>query len=288
MTTMNTSLATSAMLVSVNVSSWTAKKLARKESDELTEGKQASKRAAQVHKNLLADDERLTRINKYAADIRNWLAFVTVPWSDSGMRIISTKQFMKFKQELDYRKNVFDNLVAEFVQLYPTLISAQAFKLGSMFDRSEYPSPEEVASKFRVSYSFMPVPEVGDFRVDVADEIRAELEAHYEAEYQRRVEEINRGHWERLRGVVQHMSERLGTDENGDKRVFHKQLVDNALEVCDLLKDTNVTNDPELERIRKEFENTIMNVTTEELRKNDDIREDIKAQVDSILDKFTW
>ena len=38
MTTMNTSLATSAMLVSVNVSSWTAKKLARKESDELTEG----------------------------------------------------------------------------------------------------------------------------------------------------------------------------------------------------------------------------------------------------------
>jgi hypothetical protein len=284
----NISLATSAMLVEVSVSCWTAKKLSRKESDELTEGKKAAKRAAQVHKNLLADDPRLTNIQKYASDIRNWITYVTVPWNDTGTRLVSTKQFMDFKKQLDVRKAIFENMVADFVHMYPTLISAQAFKLGDMFDREEYPSPNEVASRFGVLYSFSPVPEAGDFRVDVAKDIRDALESEYASEYAKRVEAINREHWARLKDMLDRISGNLGKGDDGKNRIFRDSMVNGALELCDLLRDMNVTNDPDLEQARKDLHNAIMHVTPDELRKNEDIRADVKSQVDAILGKFQW
>jgi len=282
------SIATSAMLVDVVISCWSAKKLARKESEELTNAKSASKRAAKVQKNLLADDPRLEGINKCAADLRNWLARVTLPWSDSGLRLVTTAQFLSFRAELETRKQEFERLVHNFVQMYPTLISAQAFKLGSMFDRSEYPSDVEVASKFSIRFSFWPVPESGDFRVDIAQDIAAQLREEYESEYQQRVESVRRETWDRLYKVLSKMSERLGMDDAGKNKVFRDTLVENALEVCDLLKLLNVTNDATLDTARREVESLLLGVTADELRKNNNIRADVKAQVDSILDKFAF
>lgn len=282
------SIASSAMLASVSISCWSAKKIAKKESEELTNSKAASKRAAQVQKNLLADDPRLTTINKYAAEIRNWLAQSTLPWSDSGLRLVTTKQFMDFKQELDNKKSTFDTLVQDFVQMYPTLISAQAFKLGSMFDRSEYPSDAEVASKFSITYSFMPVPEAGDFRVDIADDIARELREQYEKDYAKRVSEMNQDLWGRLKTVLDKMVDRLGTDTGGKNKIFRDTLVENALEVCDMLSVLNATNDPKLETARREVQQALLGVTADDLRKNEAVRADVKARVEGILDKFNW
>lgn len=282
------SIASSAMLASVSISCWSAKKIAKKESEELTNSKAASKRAAQVQKNLLADDPRLTTINKYAAEIRNWLAQSTLPWSDSGLRLVTTKQFMDFKQELDNKKSTFDTLVQDFVQMYPTLISAQAFKLGSMFDRSEYPSDAEVASKFSITYSFMPVPEAGDFRVDIADDIARELREQYEKDYAKRVSEMNQDLWGRLKTVLDKMVDRLGTDTGGKNKIFRDTLVENALEVCDMLSVLNATNDHQLETARLEVQRALLGVTADDLRKSDAVRKDVKAQVEGILAKWDF
>jgi hypothetical protein len=282
------SIATSAMLASVSISCWSAKKVAKKESEELTNAKSASKRAAQVQKNLLADDPRLTAVNKYAAEIRNWLTRTTLPWSDSGLRLVTTKQFFDFKAAVDAHKVQFDAMVVDFVHMYPTLISAQAFKLGSMFDRSEYPSEAEVASKFSISYSFMPVPEVGDFRVDIAEDIRKELEEQYAKDYAKRVEEVNQDLWGRLKVVLDKMSDRLGSDVGGKSKIFRDTLVENALEVCDMLRVLNVTGDPQLETARSEVQRALLGVTADDLRKDEGVRSDVKSQVDTILDKWNW
>jgi len=275
------------MLASVSISCWSAKKIAKKESEELTNAKSASRRAAQVHKNLLADDVRLTKVNKYAAEIRNWLAVSTLPWSDSGLRLVTTKQFMDFKAALDAHKTEFEALVKDFVVMYPTLISAQAFKLGSMFDRNEYPSEAEVARKFSLSYSFMPVPEAGDFRVDIAEDIRKDLEEQYAKDDAARIEEVNRDLWGRLKTVLDKISDRLGV-EGGKNKIFRDTLVENALEVCDMLSTLNVTGDAQLETARKEVQQALLGVTADDLRKSEGTRQDVKAQVEGIIDKFNW
>lgn len=284
----NISLATSALLCDVLISCWSAKKIAKKESEELTDSKTASRRSAQVHKKLLSDDVRLIAINKYAAGIRNWIASTTVPWSDSGTRLVSTKQFLGFKQELDKRKNEFDAMVADFIVMYPTLISAQAFKLGTMFNRDEYPSAQDISTKFGIRYTFTPIPEAGDFRVDIADDIAEELRTQYDASYKASVENMQRELWGRLKDVLDRMQDRLSMDDTGKPKVFRNTLISNARDVCNLLKVINVTNDPELEKARCAVEAMLAGVDSKDLRDSEGTRAVVKKDVGDILDRFSF
>jgi len=64
------------------------------------------------------------------------------------------------------------------------------------------------------------------------------------------------------------MSDRLTTDYVGGEakqRRFHDTLVDGALELCDLTKALNVTNDLALETARSQLEQLLVGVNTNRL-----------------------
>lgn len=285
---MKINIGSSALLVEVNVSSWSARKLDRKVTDEVTANKAASKSAARVNKNLLADDAKLDAINKYAANFRNWLYDETLPWSNSGLRLIPTAKFFSFKQTLDKYRDEFETMVADFVTEYPTRIAAQAFKLGAMFDRSEYPDAGEIANKFKFNYCFSPVPEAGHFLVDLGEEMEKELVAEYEKAYEDRVNTAMKDLWTRLKDSLDKIAERLTPDTDGKNKIFRDSLVDNVLDLCGMLRELNVTNDPNLEKARREVEMLLSGVVAEDLRKNEEIRKDVRSEVAAILDKFAW
>ena len=285
---MKINIGSSALLVEVSVSSWSARKLDRKVTDEVTANKSASKSAARVNKNLLADDEKLDAINKYAANFRNWLYDETLPWSNSGLRLIPTAKFFDFKQTLDKYRDEFEDMVADFVAEYPNRSAAQAFKLGTMFDRSEYPDAGEIASKFKFSYCFSPVPEAGHFLVDLGEEMEKELRETYEKAYEDRVNSAMKDLWTRLKDSLDKIAERLTPDVDGKNKIFRDSLVDNVLNLCGMLRELNVTNDPNLEKARREVEMLLSGIVAEDLRKNDDIRKDVRSEVAAILDKFAW
>ena len=285
---MKINISSSALLVEVSISSWSARKLDRKVTDEVNANKGASRSASRTNKNLLADDEKLDAINKYAANFRNWLYAETLPWSNSGLRLIPTAKFFDFKQTLDKYKSEFETMVQDFVNDYPTRIAAQAFKLGSMFDRSEYPAAEELSSKFNFSYCFSPVPEAGHFLVDLGDEMEKELKAEYERAYEDRVNTAMKDLWTRLKEHLDKIAERLTPDESGKNKIFRDSLVDNVLDLCGMLRDLNVTNDPNLEKARIEVEMLLSGVVAEDLRKSEEIRKDVRSEVQTILNKFAW
>lgn len=285
---MKINIGSSALLVEVSISAWSARKLDKKVTEEVNANKGASRSASRTNKNLLADDEKLEAINKYAANFRNWLYSETLPWSNSGLRLIPTANFFTFKQTLDKYKAEFETMVADFVTEYPNRIAAQAFKLGTMFDRSEYPAQDELIHKFKFSYCFSPVPEAGHFLVDLGDEMEKELKAEYEKAYEDRVNGAMKDLWVRLKDSLDKIAERLTPDVGGKNKIFRDSLVDNVLDLCGMLRDLNVTGDPNLEKARREVEMLLSGVVAEDLRKNEEIRKDVKSEVQNILDRFAW
>ena len=89
--------------------------------------------------------------------------------------------------------------------------------------------------------------------------------------------------WRRLFTVVETMATRLTKD--GEPK-FHNSLVTNAQDVCDLLKQMNITKDPRLEALRKEVEARLCQTDSKELRKNETIRKQVGADAVEILKKF--
>lgn len=281
-------IATSAMLSELSISCWTGRKLDRKVSEEVDAVKNTKGRAGNYHKHLLAGSPALDNVTKYAAGVRLWHNKRTLPWSDSGSRLITMAGFVDYKQQLTEHERNFNALVAAFVAAYPTLISAAAFQLGELFNRDEYPEADEIAKKFRFSYTFSPVPTAGDFRVDINEEAKRELVSQYESHFNSRLEGAMRDAWSRLHDCLTHMSERLSANEDGTRKIFHSTLLTNAQELVDLLSHLNITKDDRLESARKALSETLLRTDLSTLKESDEARESTKNKVDEILSKFDW
>lgn len=284
----NVGIATSAMLVDLNISCWTAKKLDKSVSQEVDETKEAKSRAGNYNKNLLAGTAYLDQIVKFAAKVRLWHNRQTLPWADAGTRLLPTGWFLDYKARLNDLEAEYNALVERFLDKYPELVNAAAINLGKLFNRDEYPTVDDIRGKFKFSYKFSPVPTAGDFRVDIGETALAELREQFEADANGKVERAMKESWTRLHEVLCHMSDRLSDTDDGTHREFRDSLVGNAMELASMLKSFNVTGDPQLETARLELSQAIMGVEAKELRKNPDIRKDVKSQVDSILSKFSF
>jgi len=293
------SIASSAMLVELSISSWTARKLDKKVSTQVDVDKQTKTRAGNYNKNLLAGTGFLDTITKYAANARAWHLSQTLPWSDNGLRLLPMGNFMTYKQNLTTLETNYQALVDKFIIAYPNLVSAAAFQLGDLFDRTEYPEADTIARKFKFSVNYLPVPMAGDFRIDIGEEAKAELVANCEKAYTDRLNNAMKDAWDRLHDCLMRMSERLtvdvvDADEDEDRgkvhkgRIFRDSLVENAVELTSLLKHFNLTGDTNMELARAELENAIKHHTADDLRENHIARLSVKQKVDDILSKFTF
>lgn len=283
---------TAAMIVELSVSTWTARKLDRKVTDEVVQNKHAKATdAARVNKHLLAGRNELENINKYVTASRGFMYDNTLPWSDNGQRLLPAVKFMEFDQAMRERQDVFEKMVNDFVKVYPTLITAQAMQLGSMFNRDDFPSVSEIRQKFGWSLGYLPVPKAGDFRIDVGNKAQKELQERLEELANKRVQEAHNSLWEKLHEHLGRMADRLQVDVIGGEekpRKFHDTLVTGGLELCDVLKSLNITGDQKLENARKSLERVLLGLDPNDLRKDMLTREGVRKEVEQIMSKFSF
>jgi hypothetical protein len=150
------SIATSAVLIDLNISVWTARKLDKRVSKEIDINKGTTTNAGNYNKHLLAGSDQLEKIQKLSTEIRDWHSRYTLPWSDGGTRLLPMTNFFDYKQQLGEYEHEFNQRVEEFITNYPNIITSMAYKLGQLFDRSEYPEAEDIRNKFRLRYTIMP------------------------------------------------------------------------------------------------------------------------------------
>lgn len=281
-------IATSSMLVELSIRCWTARKLDRKVSSQVDVENGAQTRAGNYQKNLLAGTQKLDNIVKYAAQVRAWHQFNTLPWSDSGQRLLPMDRFLHYKEKIGEYEEEYNGLVQDFLEKYPDLVAAAAFQLGNLFDRSEYPEANDIAHKFGFSYVFAPVPMAGDFRIDINEQAKSELTEQFQRNFDARLQDAMRSAWDRLHGCLTHISERLEDSDSGDHKLFRDSLVENATELVDLLRPLNITKDPDLERARRDLELALVGIEAKDLRKDADTRKFVKQSVDGILSKFNF
>lgn len=280
-------IGSNAMLVDLNISVWTGRKMDKKVSEEVDTAKGTRARAGNYHKKLLAGSDKLENIQKIVGAVRTWNYMHTLPWSDGGSRLLPMKSFFDYKQVLNQFEQQFNEAVDEFITEYPQLVSGSAFTLGGLFDRNEYPDADELRNKFKFKYGFMPVPEAGDFRIEVEESAKKELQEQYENYYKEKLGTAMNDAWTRLHDTLKHMSERLDyTDEK--KKLFHASNIDNAIELCQVLTSLNVTGDPKLEQARSELERALKGVDVDDVRSSEAIRNNVKSKVDAILKSFDF
>ena len=333
-------IASSAMVGYLNISVWEGRKKDKATEQEVQASKgAASKRATSVHKHLLPESPALEAIKTLRGEARQWFNRITLPWDDNGGRLITTAQYFEVMADMSRMETRFNQLVQVFLNTYSTEISKQAFELGALFNRSDYPTVDELREKFRFALTVNPVPMAGDFRVNIGNEALKELQERANAHTLQRISAAVADTWNRVKEQVEWIHGRMTAvldhdpdaveeikhtgrvlksteevpvyDDAGNvvgtetKEVYeegvvsveikkkrrpkiHETMLDQGLELCSLLRDLNVTNDPKLEEARQMLEKALVHVDIDSLKESRETQQATKNAMQAILDKFAF
>lgn len=270
------SIQNKAMLVTLSVSCWTARKQDKKVSAEV-EAAHNAKNAGRYNKDLV-DKQHLDPLTSYAGQIRSYHYKMTLPWMDNGARLLPSKLFQEYSAELRKMKQEYARLVSEFVQAYPTRVQEARQRLGTMFQPDDYPDASELYGKFDVELDVMPVPDGGDFRVDISDAERVRIASDISERVAKRQAAAAASAWARIRDAVGRVANCLGQPK---ARIFDS-LTSNLEDLVAILPGLNINDDPDMERVCERITHGLI-VDPERLRKSALLRAKVREEAEAVL-----
>ena len=288
------SLASSAVLVCVDINVWSATKQDRVISNEVTTAKHADKNSGRFVQNLLADHPKHKALQNYRQTVYNWLQRRTYPWN-KGSSLLPSVDIPLFKKEYAEHELKFMSLKHEFLTDYDSIVSDMAFKQGDMFMRDAYPPKDALGHRFAMQLFISEVP-MGDWRCGIAQDIAEDLFETYTKQAEDIVSNVMREQQSRFVEVMESISHCCGLDETGiddntgetktKKRKIYESTIQKAKDMCETFKQFNLSGSEELEAARASLETALNGVNAELIRDSDAVRSHVKDDVDSILSKF--
>lgn len=238
-----------AMLVTLSLSQWSARKLDRKATTEVVENNGVRSTKSAFYKSTIEGDT-LEQIARMARKIRSEHYHRTLPWSDAGPRVLSNTGFIEYAKVMGEYEAEYMALVDAFVGEYPQLREDARQLLGKLYDPEDYPHESCVAEKFGFKFSVAPLPMGSDLRVDVGNDALELLRKQLDEQTGAAVQASMRDAFDRVAKVCGAFVDRLCKDDNK----FHDSLVENARDLAAILPSLNFTGDAKLTQLTQELQ----------------------------------
>lgn len=272
-----------AILVHFRDSVWGGVKRDRKVAAEVAERAGAKSKDVGLYNRRLVSKRFLALRVSVGLSARDFHKTNTLPWLDDGVRVLPATNFQEYMARM--RKYEADAKAADalVIQGLSAEIKDQERMQGKLFNAADYPSEEELRTKFDFRIDVLPLPDAADWRIEG---LSAKDMAALQKDAQQEMVEVQKAFiqdlWTRMAAVVEHVHERL---TKGDA-VFRNSLIDNVKEMVALLAKLNITGDKALETLRKEVEKGLASLNPDELRADPALRTAGAKKAADILKKM--
>lgn len=272
-----------AVLVSLNISAWSARKYDKQVTAEVLDAHHAETKAGRFTKALLpADATSYKSLSQAIGQARTIFYANTLAWNDDGWRLLPMTNYLTFTDRMREAGASIDTALQTFLNAYPALRAAAKSALNGLYKDDDYPSVDALASKFSHALNFRPFPAAEDFRITLADAEKAAIQASCEASVKASLEAAQADMRTRLMAVLGHMVEKL----SDSKAIFRDSLITNARDLAEALQTLNFTADADIERYRVALDR-LATVEPDTLRTHADVRSQVAQQAQTILADMT-
>lgn len=281
-----TDIASRAMLVQLSVGQWTARKLDKKVSDDVAAQHKAKHGAGNYNKVLIARGN-LAAIASVVAQARADHAYLSLPWLQDGTRILPVDAFNRYTGLMQRHREAFEREVNGFCANYPEYIAQAQDSLGDLFNRADYPSPDDMRRRFSWSVTVLPMPDAADFRVDLDAAAVAALQADMASNVQDALQNAMGDAFERLHKVVRNMADKLAAYDPAQGKQgnpFRDSLVQNVRDLVDVLPALNLTGDARLSQAIDRVRGKLTTHDAQDLREDDALRTETAKEAADIAD----
>lgn len=272
-----------AMITVFSVSQWSARKLDKKVTKEVTERYHTSEDNGRFTK-LLLPKRAIEAIPKIVNEARAFHYENTLPWDDSNGRVLPAANYIPYKGKMDHFSVRFEEEVDTFVRNYPAYYENSKLMLNGLWNAKDYPHIHDIRSKFSFSVKFNSIPEGEDFRVNINDSEVRRIQHDVETRLKASTATAMKDLYKRVSTALQNMVNRLSDKD----AIFHATLVTNLSDLCKLLPRLNLLNDQNLEAIRENIESQILAQCNPQLLREDPRTRRVTANAaQDILDQMS-
>jgi hypothetical protein len=287
MTITHSALSERAMLVSLSVSIWSARKHDARISDKVAAEHGADRSMGRYAKHLIPR-ELLAAVNTANTALREHHNLNTLAWGDDGTRILPAANYLGYQAQQQTLEDAFGRAVRDFVASYPAYVETAHMALNGLFDPQDYPPLDRISRKFAVRRHFLPVAQPDDFRVRLGDAEVARIRAEIETRTADLVASANRDLWQRVQAVASRLVDRLSAFEvdpaNGNRmHPFRDSLIENVQALLEIMPRLNITGDARIEQVRQDLAARVACHAPEALREDPVLRAEVIDAASGIL-----
>lgn len=268
-----------AMLVRSTISRWYGSGADEEVVAELRAAKGATGDVGTFTKKYMTRD-RLLSINRVTADARRYHKSMTLPWGDSGSRLLDVRSFFEYKRKMSAFERDFYIAVEKFLVDYPKAIQEQRERLGDLWRESDYPSVEAMRHRFRFSVLVEPLATSDDFRVALSKDESEELRREYEQEVRVRMKQAVQDVFERVGEAVQELQEKLADSNASIRRTSFDAL---RRLVASLPQLNSIVQDPKIAEFGNQIAKELLSVDAGSVKEDVAVRSETKRKADNIL-----
>lgn len=270
-----------AILVSCKISMWSGLKSDSEASEKLSTLTGAKSGSSRVTKNLI-DRKALSEVQSIYNRMKKYQESVTMPWFDNGFRILPATKFNDYSARVREFKTDFDKAVEEITDGYHDAILEAKNSLGTMFKLHEYPTVSEIESFFIFKTSFIPIPDVADFRIELNNAEMSALQQEMKQQQAQAVKAMETDLFNRVYKSIEKIVERLSEEEHS----FKDSLFSNLEELLNILPEMNITENKKLSEVIKTAKKDILK-DAQSVRDDSKLRKQVTEKAETLLETLS-
>ena len=203
----------------------------------------------------------------------------SLPYPEAGIRLIRNDAVDGFNSSLVKFKRQLEESVLELDTHFWDLKNAARFRLGSLFNPDDYPS--SLSEEFDVSWDF-PSVDAPDYLRRLSPDIYRQECDRVQSQFSTAVELAEQMFQEQLAELVEHLVERLSSDESGKQKTFRDTTISNLDDFFSRFRQLDIGSNEELNQLVDQAQSVVRGVEPQRLRDNGALRQQIATQMSAV------
>lgn len=235
-----------------------------------------------VTKTILRD--ALKPAKQRRAKARNWFNSVTLPGISDDLRITTPARLVEIREKIEaFRKEDQDWVDNVLLPNYEVYKDADRPRLGTAFDPDLYPDALDLQSHFDILLTVTDMPS-GDYaRIQGLSSVaQARMQEDHQAMLQQIGKAAKNDVMKKMAELIGHIAEKM-SNPNAEK--FFESTFTNLTDYLAIVPDLNITNDPQLEAIRKAASEKL-NLSMKMVKDNTVLKVHVATVAKDLLSRF--
>ena len=228
--------------------------------------------------------EAFQAVSSVRSQIVSYWKGLSLPYPEPGMRLIKQDDIEPFNERMDQFREELTGAVDNLDQHFESLKRAAQDRLGSLYNPTDYPN--SLRGLFAVEWDF-PSVEPPEYLLRLNPHLYQQERDRITARFDEAVKLAEEAFVSEFARLVSHLSERLTSDVDGEKKIFRDSAITNLSEFFERFKRLNVRSNGDLDRLVETAQRTLSGVDPHIVRNSESLRQHVTtelAAVQSVLD----